>query len=82
MRPRQPEGDPVFDELFGLREDAESYHNKYKSHLWGKRARSTNRDENALDRALWQLLENTRALNAYNTRIAREATGPPLSASG
>lgn len=77
-----PENDATFKDLFGLREDAESGNNKLKTHLWGKRARTANPDENSLDLAVWQLLENTRALKAFNTRLTREATGPPLSASG
>jgi hypothetical protein len=75
-----PEGDPIFEELFGLREDAESHNHKYNTHLWGKRARTSKPEENALDRAGWQLFENTRALKAHAARVARQAAGPPLAA--
>lgn len=75
-----PEGDPVFQELYGVREDAESHHHKFQMHLWGRRARTSDPDHNAVDRAVWQLLENTRAVTAMTGRLARESTGPPLAA--
>ena len=66
-------GTDAFNELFGIREDAESMHNHLKSRLINRRARSTGVFRQQLNLHAYQALTAIKALIAHSIR-----TGAPL----
>lgn len=76
-----PEQDPMFERIFGIREDAESTNNLLKSQLWGRRLRTADPSRNDLDLALWALCQNVKALHAYRQRTGLSSRGDPARAA-
>lgn len=73
-----PEGSTRFDDLYGLRDDAESLNNQLKDDLPGRRLRTCNPAENLTDLGEWMLIRNNHARMAYRRRRAIE----PLARTG
>jgi len=69
-----PMTDPDFSRLFGLREDTESMHNDYKSHLTNRRARSVGLERREFDLRGYQLRQMARALAAWSIRTGGDVS--------
>ncbi len=66
-----PQGDPIYEELYGLRQDNESMNSHLKSRMPGARARSWSLPRQRIDMLSWQAVNNMQAARAFSERTGR-----------